>query len=237
MRINHLILSCCGVGLAGACQANAILIDHFNAPLGGQTVTLNGAVAGATANNTALGLAGVLGGSRYLEADVQTVFGGGNSTVASANNPATALDNYNLATDVSVNSLGKVRWDANGAGLNANLPSGGSFELFDVSNDLPTSFTIQVSTFGGGTSSSTVLTGAGSFDVNLFFPTAGFVGGANWSDIDRITLIVDTPRSGDARINAVEFNIPNVADTGSSMILLGAGFIGLATLRRQRSVM
>jgi hypothetical protein len=236
MRINNIILACCGLGLAGVGEANAVIIDDFNVPAGGQIISITGGVAGSTTHSLATGLAGVLGGSRYIQADVQAAFGGGNSTVLSANDPATAPDDLNLATDVNVDSKGTARWDANGAGLNANLAPAVNFELFDVSNDLPTSYTVKITTFGGGTSSSTVLTGTSTFDVNLFFPLAGFVGGANLAKIDQITLIVDTPRSGDARIHTFEYNIPSVPDGGLSMMLLGGSLIGLSTLRRKLQI-
>ena len=74
----------------------------------------------------------------------------------------------------------------------------------------------------------TVNTGA-NFEGNLTFPFAGFVGGANLANIDRISLGFESGRSGDVSIGSL-ITVPEPASAGLA-VLSGLGLL----LRRRRS--
>jgi hypothetical protein len=112
--------------------------------------------------------------------------------------------------------------------MNANLIMDNRFDMINVFNDIPIAYTLTMETFGGGISTLTVNTGA-NFEGNLTFPFAGFVGGANLANIDRISLGFESGRSGDVSIGSLS-TVPEPASAGLAVL----GGLGLL-LRRRRS--
>jgi hypothetical protein len=224
------LLGVCAAGFAVTCQAVPFLtIDDFDDPAAGQSATVLNGVVGSTASSTALAPL-ALGGWRTIRVQVQAKIPGGNSSSVEANT-FTSPGNFQFTTSSKVDSKGWVTWDANGVGLNANFSSGSAFVLSGVDDDLATPYTIILQTFGGGSSTATVTTLGNDATIDLAFPIASFTAGANLSDIDRITLLIDPPRGGDVSIDSLGLNrkVPESLNPGTALL----GACGLLVLGRR----
>lgn len=174
-----------------------VIVDHFDAPALGQSVSVTNGTTGSSQTDVKTGMT-VLGGSREIYIQVQTVYDVGSLVAASANS-VTSPDFFTYSNDANVDSLCRLTWDASGSGLNADLSAENQFMLYTAFNDLPTKYTITFETFGvgGGTSTQTLNTGI-LYSGSLSFPFGGFVGTANPADVDKIVLTIEGGRSTDA---------------------------------------
>jgi hypothetical protein len=200
-------------------------IDAFDSPVGGQSVTILNGIAGSTASSLATGLP-TLGGSRKISIEVESILPGGNQTEA-AINTFTTPSNYQLTQSTTVNGFGLIIYDANSAGLNADLSGFAGLRLAGVVNDFLTPFSLTLETFGTGSSSTTnsILSG----DLDFLF--SSLVGTANLTDIDRITIKIDPQMGGDVKID----NITTFVPIPATMLLFGSGLLGLVGWRRFRN--
>jgi hypothetical protein len=211
---------------AGAVQALPI-IDEFDAPVGGQSLSLANPTAGDSVSDSKTGLAGVAGGSRDLTLTVQDVFAGGSQVTAEIN-LATSPGNFQLLNSIRVDSLVTIGWDADGAGLNLDLSAFTSLALEGVENDLSTTYKLIVATSGGGSSELTLPATAG-FTGSLDFAFASFVGTANLADVDSIVLEIDGARGADVIIDRL-VAVPEPTTAAA----LGLGLAGLAWMGGRR---
>lgn len=205
-------------------QASVLTLDHFNDPAGGQAVQiLNGSV-GSSAGSLTTGIAAP-GGSREIYTEIESILPGGSEVNLKVNTFTTA-DNLQLENSVNVESFAKVTWDANGAGLNANLTAFAGLGLYDVVIDKDTTFAITITTWGTGSATASV-TKAADFigDINLLW--ADFAGVADVSNIDEIVVNINPDRGGDVAVHSL------VAVPEPNAGLAVAGLLGLGLLLRR----
>lgn len=212
-----------------------LTIDNFDDPAGGQSAAIFNGTPGATASSTALGLA-ALGGSRSINVEIEaTILGGSSSSVEA--NAFTSPNNFQFTTSSKVDSKGWIVWDANGTGLNVDFAAGSAFVLSGLDDDLATTYAIKVETFGGGSSEAAVTTAGNDAGLDLVLPFGSFSAGANWLDIDRITLLVNPPRGGDVSIDSltVQRAVPDPLATGTALLAASALLILARGLRAVRA--
>jgi|GEM_PF-6781653 len=216
-------------GLVASPAAAVTIIDLFDEPPGGQSVTLTNPNAGdVSPNSVVTGLAGVAGGSRGLQLTAQDVFAGGSQASAEVNLD-TSPGNFQLTNSIRIDSLVRITWDGDGAGLNLDLSSLSDIVLQGVENDLSTTYKVVVSTDGGGSSELTLSPGAG-FSGDLVFEFSSLVGSVDFADIDSIVLEIDGARGADVIIDAV-VSTPEPTTAAA----LGLGLLGLGWLGRRRA--
>ncbi len=224
-----LLTSALALSASAAVAHASVLIDHFTTPAAGQQVQVSippGGL-GSSASDTSAA-AGALGGWRtvYVEVTGGDLTAGG--SISAAANHTTAPDNYQYLSSVAIDGWSEVTWDANGAGLSADLsacPDG--FLLEDVRTDLAATFTIFVTDGAAVTASSALATGLG-FSGDLSFPWASFAGLGNLADIDKIVLRVNAPQGGDVVVHALTA-VPEPGPTAAVF----AGLLGLFGLGRK----
>lgn len=185
---------------AAAAHAAVLDIDPFDAPVGGQLLAL--------ASGDAFSYAGpgldVVGGWRRLELVVQKVNA---ASFADAQvNGGAVLGRLLLASDPGVDALARLTYDAHGAGLNLNgLLAGKGLAFYGLDNDLAATWSVTLETFGplgGVMGSSTVSLYRSEFlpSGSEFVSWAEFAGSADFADIDRLILTVDTVEGGGAAL-------------------------------------
>ena len=211
---------------AASAQA-ALIIDHFDSPGPGQVVSvaIPPGVVGSTASSTAVA-ATALGGWRTIDVTVTADDPSGGSISALAND-ATAPDNYQYLSSVSIDGWAEIVWDANGAGLSQDLSIYSGIFLEDVRTDQNTTLTVFLTDGAAVTGSAAVATG-GAFNGDLSLNWASFAGLGNLADIDRIVLRVNAPTGGDVAIHAVSA-VPEPAETA----LAFAAIAGLTIFSRR----
>jgi hypothetical protein len=223
-----LFASALGFGAALTSPASALtILDDFDAPAGGQAVTLTNPAVNVPQTNSVSGLAGVVGGSRDLTLEAQAVFAGGSQAQAEIN-LATSPGNFQLANSIRIDSVVTITYDANGAGLDTDLTAEPILRLVGVENDLATTYTITLTTNGGGTSTLSIAQAAG-FTGDIDFDLASFTGTADFADIDSIALEVDGVRAADVIID----QLVTIPEPGTAATLF-LGLSGLAWLGRRR---
>ena len=203
----------------------AVVVDHFNSPVGGQGVSISNGIVGTYQDDVRTGLT-VLGGSREIIFQLQSIFDAANYCSVNVNG-GTSSDELSLANGSNVESQCTLVWDANSIGLNTNLSLDYAFNMLNVHNDIPVAYTISMQTFGGGISIQTVSTGT-NYIGDLTFPFGGFSSGADLTDIDRISLTIDGGRSVDVSMDA----LITVPETGSAVLAV-LGCMGLLVRRRR----
>jgi hypothetical protein len=218
-----------GAWLASPAVVQALpIIDEFDEPAAGQTVTpLVNPFVGSSSTSTATGLVDVLGGSRDLTLTAQAVFAGGSQANAEIN-LITSPGNFQLTNSIRVDSVVEIAWDANDAGLDTDFSAFTGLALQGVENDLSTSYTLTLATFGGGSASLTLAPGA-EFSGNLDFSFASFIGSLNLADVDSIVLEVDGARGADVIIDRL-VAVPEPTTAAA----LAVGLAGLAWMGRRR---
>ena len=202
----------------------AVVVDYFNSPVGGQSVSISDGVVGTSQNDVRTGLT-VLGGSREVLLQLETIYNTSNSCSVAVNG-ATSVDELVVSNGPNVDSVCKVTWNANSSGLNTDLSSDYEFQVLTLHNDLPVAYTITMQTFGGGTSTQTINTGL-NYTGDLTFAFSGFTGGVNLADVDSISLNIQGGRSVDVSMEAL-VTVPEPASAG--LAALG----GLALLVRRK---
>lgn len=116
-----------------------------------------------------------------------------------------------------------------GSDLNDNLSGFDRFRINFLANDNPMKVTITVSTTGGGTSSMMKSVAGGQFSAfTEDFLFSGFAGGANFSDLDKISFLFDSSASGDFAVDSLQA-VPEPA----TMAALAVGLSLIARRRRK----
>ena len=210
--------------LAALTPSHAVVIDHFDSPVGGQTISITNGVLGTSTSSIEGGLA-TIGGSWEMYVVVDHVYDTGNEVKVGANSN-TSLDHLSYANDANVDTTCRLTWDALGGGLNTDVSTETGFQLLELFNDSPCNYTIGLQTFGGGSSTQFISSTAG-YRGDITFPMAGFTGGADLTHVDRITLTISGGEAADVSVNA----LITVAEPAAAML---GGFGVLLLLRRRR---
>lgn len=210
------------VAAAGSSRA-ALVIDNYD--VGAQSIMLTT----GTANNS-LGMLApdVLGGTRSLDLTITA-----NPNMLSSSLVVLPVPGIvTLSNDVGVASVASATYDANGAGLGGvDLAAAGTqFEFNILAVDLTLSITIEVTDGNAVTSTKTL---SGLMVGNATFAFASFVGGADFTDVEKIKVIWTAPDSAD--FAADFFGVTNVVPEPASLALVATGLAGLAARRRLRA--
>lgn len=205
--------------------AHALILDDF---VDGNTNSSIFAGTGATYD-----AATVPGGFRYTEHTIESSpLGLTHSNIVV--NGIFASDSKTL-----VDAIAKIAWGVDnngiaGAGtdLNANLSSFGAFKINILSNDLPATIQLGVRSNSGSFVNSSVYNVAPGMIMMNQSITINFsdFGGVDFSDVDAISMVINTSASGDIVIDSFEA-VPEPA----SMIALGLGAAALVARRKRNS--
>ena len=261
MKKNALALAALLGFSASAAQA-AIVIDDFNDPFAapGQSVYTDGTPA--TDTLLATGLTGVLGGSRELSITCDS----GCIDNSSSRNATLTVEAGELAwtNGTNVKSTAQVMWNANGAGLNADMLSMGNAIVATVLEaDLGFNYTLTLWT--SDTDYTSLISGT-LFAVDPSAPEEAFYNldwfelvdgdyvlgglpfsidntgaGVDLTDVNKITFALTNTgtcyQSGLACSAAVDLRIDDATlriPEPASVALLGLGLLGLAGMRMRK---
>lgn len=216
--------------LFSAAPAKAVIIDHFDEPESGQTVSRTSV---GTTTGTAVSFTSPAFGTTSRTLSIQITAASSPAKATGSVNFTTA-DNYELINNPNTDSLGTITYSKVG-GLNQNLSGFNTFRLMNVSQVASTTYKVELDTGSPVTGSSTAsVSKLGNFAGDVDIPFASLVGTASLTDIDRIIVTIDTDGKGTgALVDAV--GLFAVAEPGS-LLLLGSGFVGLGALLVRRRV-
>jgi hypothetical protein len=225
----HATLVIAGLAFCTQVLHAALIIDAFDSPDGGQSVTLVNQPAGASDSNTRT--ADVLGGTRTLALEIQeeiVLFG----TTKIEISPTLLRLSLKAGSPYDVQAI--LTYDGDGEGMHTDMSAWAGLSLTSVLQDsTPVQYTISITTDGKGASAAST-TKPGLFNGDVSFPQSGFYGvtgsGVDWSHVDRLTIIVDPLGRGcDVRIKAVSL-VPE--HRGSAVAL---GLCGLAIFLKRNA--
>lgn len=207
-----------------------ILIDHFQAPPGGVTLT---DAAGGGAASTSTANAGILGGWRSTTIQATGTL----SATVDINTPGLE-DLLAISNKALTSSTTTLVYDANGAGLgDLDLTALGlttfNFGLVFADADI----TLAVDLYDGATVASvTIPVSEIPADYNINFSDFTVVGGGDpFSSLDKIVITVSVPTAGDIVIHSFGFD-GVVPETSTIVPVLGLlGIAGAQLYRRRRA--
>jgi uncharacterized protein (TIGR03382 family) len=203
----------------------AVVVDYFNSPVGGQTLSISNGIVGTSQNDVRTGLT-VLGGSREIFLQLEAVYNASNFCSVNLHT-TTSIDELSIANGSNVDSVCRLTWNANSGGLNTDLSAEYEFQLTTAHNDIPVAYTMTMQTFGGGTSTQTINT-ASNFTGNLTFAFSAFTAGVNLADVDSISLSIQGGRSSDVSMGA----LVAIPEPSSAVVALLGG-LGVLVRRRR----
>lgn len=218
------VLAAAALAAGAATQANAVLIDTFNADP--DSLTSGAGPAGPSTTATAE----AIGGFRTIE--ILTSAGAGLNTSAAVLAPIPGV--YSHSEDALKSGSSKITWDANGAGLGGvDFTAGGDDRItmsilsIDQGN---VDLILTVMDTGAGVSTLLINNaGVGAFDA-LY---ANFVGTADFTDVNSVMLEVQAGVASDLVLDLVETTNRGGVPEPATLSLLGLA--GLMGLRRRRT--
>lgn len=222
-------------------QAGSLVIDDFSQLNVNPQQILNAGTAGTILQDldTGLNTDNVIGGSRLLT--LESVFNGVPGTLRSNLNVFTIttppVSRLSWSNDTFVQSLATVDWDANGAGLNADLTGFDSIDLEVISIDLDAVVTWTLTDNNGitGTASATNLSPNTIVDFS-FATDFTFDPGFNFNEVDKVSLILDSNEvdAVDASFDLVSFGMPEVPEPSTVLGILGITVLGRSLKRKNK---
>jgi len=203
--------------------ASAVVIDNFDT--GNTNITRTSV---GTSTDTANGNpADIIGNDR----DASLTYISGELDASAQANPPTGRFSWSNAAGVT--SSASLVWDDGAGGLGGvDLTEGGLsdailMELVTIDLDVQLTFTVE-DTQGG--SSSRTLTGLTPGELK--FAYASFTGTANFTDVNRISLLFEGPANVDATIDLVSTS--QLVPEPASVLLFGVGLTALGGAMRRR---
>lgn len=186
---------------AAAPAAAQTVIDDFStvgAATGDPPGVLLTTVGTTTVTDT--GLTGVIGGARTLTLTATSIAGGAPQVRSGVNALAQVL---NYSSTVLANGFVTLRYDADGAGLAADLSSGDGVQFIVVADASSVPYDVAVTLSDGVTSFTETQTVFVSGLQILQFPYAAFPG-VDLASIDSIELTFDPNLAGDLEVATIQ---------------------------------
>jgi len=225
------------MSILAPCAAFATMyIDHFDDPVGGQSLTQTTAGTSATFVS-GLG-ASAMGGSRYVEVTKTGEFGGSHSVnINNSAYPSVMADSMQAGTS----GFSRLIWDGNSNNtIDYTMPlidftQGGinsAIAIRILFNDMPGKITLN---FGDGTvNNNYTLTApdySNPFPIDIIIPFSAWTG-VDFTQIRGGGMLVDLLQSEDLLIDFVAPGCP-VPEPGT-LALLGVGMLCLAVYGKRR---
>lgn len=188
-------------------------------------------------------VAGILGGSRSVELTVEAPGLPGDPTDFSIKGQVRVVELaapgfgdkgiVRISNDDLVNSKVVITWDNSLIGLGGvDITLEGPAILLDIvstDQDITARFDIWDTSSGHSWLSKTT---AVAGPQTIAFPLGLFTAGADFTDVDKITMLIDPPAAGDMSITKVYMVVPET----STVLGMGAlaGLVGIWQVRRMR---
>jgi len=222
-------------------SATPIVIDHFNDTQG---LSVSGLGANPLSVTNGVSAPSALGGARFIT--LTRIAGVGTASI-NINSPSPSV--FNQSNDAVADSDSLTLWDGgvdgtiSPAGLGADLTGGGVNNQLhfranvDLLSGVTATFRFYTAFLSTYSEVVQTLTGGGA-DFDYFIPFANmtnFGGGATFSNVGAITMLISGPARMDLQMDLLETtsdqNVPEPMTFG----LVGSALAGLALLRRRAS--
>jgi hypothetical protein len=213
-----------------------IIIDEFDAPVGGQTLTKDG--VGNVSSLYTSGGPGLLGGSRLMSLTVTADAG----SIANASANGSIVDKFVYENGSGVNSVIQLGYNANGVGLAQNWTSLSTLSFLVDESDLNGTLIIEVFTDAnyGGLSyaiKTTAIPPITVLDTYFSVPFASFVktGGFDFSNVGSMRVSIEGPDAYDMVVHSIlaSNEVPE-AFTLVPVAALGVLGVGYGWMRRRQ---